>query len=196
MIAPFLSGLGAAAPAGLNATLPLLILALADRLTGAVNLGQPYDLISSTWGIIVLLFILPIELIADKIARVDHANDLLHTAIRPAAGALMMMAVTSQNDHINPVVSLILGLLLAGAIHWYKTTNRPAVTIATKGLGNPVLSIAEDGAVIVCTIVALFIPYGVIVVLPLCAWFVHWSYKRFKTGEVRLGGLLGPARRA
>ncbi len=194
MIASLLSGLGATAPIGLNATLPLLILALADRFTGLVTLDQPYNLISSTWGIIILLLILPIELIADKIARIDHANDLLHTIIRPPAGALMMMAVTSQDEHISPVIGLILGLLIAGTVHWWKTITRPAITIATNGVGNPIVSMAEDVAVIGCTVVALLFPYGTIVVLPLGAWFVYWTYVRFRSGKVRLGGLMGPTR--
>ncbi|MGI8484880.1 MAG: DUF4126 domain-containing protein [Thermomicrobiales bacterium] len=196
MIASLLSGLGATAPIGLNATLPLLILALADRFTGLVTLDQPYNLISSTWGIIILLLILPIELIADKIARIDHANDLLHTIIRPPAGALMMMAFTSQDEHISPVIGLILGLLIAGTVHWWKTITRPAITIATNGVGNPIVSMAEDVAVIGCTVVALLIPYGTIVVLPLSAWFVYWTYVRLRSGKVRLGGLMGPTRAA
>ena len=196
MIASLLSGLGATAPVGLNATLPILILALVDRFTGLVTLDQPYNLISSTWGIIVLLLILPIELIADKIARIDHANDLLHTIIRPPAGALMMMAVTSQDEHISPVIGLILGLMIAGTVHWWKTITRPAVTIATNGVGNPIVSMAEDVAVIGCTVVALLFPYGTIVVLPLCAWFVYWTYVKFRSGKVRLGGLMGPTRTA
>ncbi len=161
-----------------------------------MTLDRPFDLLSSAWGIIILLLILPIELIADKIARIDHANDLLHTIIRPIAGALMMMAVTSQDDHVNPVIGLILGLAIATAVHWFKMTNRPAITIATSGVGNPIVSMVEDAAVILCVSVSLLFPYGAIAVLPVCGWFVYWTYAKFRSGRVRLGGLLGPSKPA
>jgi len=196
LIASLLSGIGAAAPAGLNATLPLLILALADRFTGSVTLEHPYSLISTSWGLIILLLVLPIELIADKIPRIDHANDLVHTVFRPAAGAFVMMAVCGQGDHINVFVSLIVGMAAAGVVHWFKTVNRPLVTKATGGVGNPILSMAEDLVVIVCTVVSLIVPYAALVALPLCGWLIYWLYVRFRSGEVRLGGLLGPARSA
>ena len=51
MFATLLSGFGLAASAGLNAYLPLVVLALADRFTSVVELDQPYDLLSSAWGI-------------------------------------------------------------------------------------------------------------------------------------------------
>ncbi|HEU0163990.1 MAG TPA: DUF4126 domain-containing protein [Thermomicrobiales bacterium] len=195
MITTLLSGIGVSASCGLNATLPLLILALADRFSGTVNLDQPYDFFSSSWGIIILLVILPIELIADKIARVDHANDLLHTVILPAAGALSMMAIASQDDHINPVAALILGLVLGGGVHWFKTINRPLITIRTHGIGNPIVSVAEDLVAIVVTIVALFVPYAVIVALPLLGWLLYRLYVRLRSGRSSLFGLLAGVNR-
>ena len=45
MLAALLSSLGLALPAGLNAWLPVLILALADRFSSTVNLAAPYDFI-------------------------------------------------------------------------------------------------------------------------------------------------------
>lgn len=193
MFATFLSGIGLSSSAGLNAYLPLLILALADRLTGVVDLDQPYDLLSSNWGIIVLLLVLPIELVADKFPRLDHLNDLLHTAVRPAAGAIAFMAIASEDDQIHPVLCLLLGLLIAGAVHWFKTTNRPAVTVRTKGIGNPFLSMIEDAVVIVVSVLAVFMPWSMIVVLPLAGWYLVRAYRRMRTGETRVMSLFGLA---
>ncbi|MDQ3780544.1 MAG: DUF4126 domain-containing protein, partial [Chloroflexota bacterium] len=47
MESALLTSLGLAAPAGLNAYLPLLILALADRFSNAITLNEPYDLLGS-----------------------------------------------------------------------------------------------------------------------------------------------------
>jgi len=191
LFATFLAGVGLSSTAGLNAYLPLVILALADRFTGVVDLDQPYDLLSSTWGIVVLLLVLPIELIADKVPRLDHLNDLLHTAVRPASGAILFMALASEDDRIHPVLCMLLGLLIAGAVHWFKTTNRPAITVRTRGLGNPFLSMIEDGLVIVVGILAVFVPWSMLVVLPLAGFYLVRAYRRMRTGETRVMALFG-----
>ena len=144
MASALLTGLGLAAPAGLNAYLPLLILALADRFSDAVTLAPPYDFLSSNWGIAILIVLLTIELVVDKVPGLDHANDLIQSAIRPAAGAVLAMAATSDVAAINPVLALLLGLVAAGSVHAAKATSRPAITLTTGGLGNPLVSVGED----------------------------------------------------
>src|SRR5215213_999671 len=137
-----LSGLGLAAPAGLNAWLTLLMVALAARFTGLVDLPADYDWLSSWPAIGALAGLLAVEEIVDKVPGLDHLNDVVHTAIRPAAGAVVMLA-TTQGD-LPPAVSGALGLLLAGTAHATKAGARPAVTIGTAGTGNAVVSVVED----------------------------------------------------
>ncbi len=173
-----LTGLGLAPSAGLNAYIPLLVLALADRFTVRVTLDRPYDFISSTPGIAILLVLLTIELVADKIPGVDHANDLIQSAVRPAAGAVLMMASTNQDDSLNPVISMIIGLLLAGTVHGVKATARPAITVSTGGLGNPVISMIEDGISAVTSIFAIIAPIVAIVLLLILGLFLWWMYKK------------------
>ncbi len=176
----FLTGIGLAAPAGLNAYLPLLLLALADRITDRITLDQPYDFLSSGWGIGVITFLLTVEVVADKIPGIDHVNDLIQSAIRPAAGATVMMASTSDGSSLNPVVALILGLLTAGSVHAAKATTRPAITVSTGGLGNPLVSLVEDGVALVTSLVAILAP--ILVVVPLVAFFalLLYGYRRFR----------------
>ena len=69
---PFLTGLGLAAPAGLNAYLPLLIAALVDRFSSRINLDSPFDFLSSTWGIVILTLLVTVEVVVDKIPGIDH----------------------------------------------------------------------------------------------------------------------------
>ena len=176
----FLTGLGLAAPAGLNAYLPLLLLALADRVTDKITLDQPYDFLSSAWGIVVIIVLLTIEVIADKIPGIDHANDLIQSAIRPAAGASLMMAATSTDSSLNPVLAMIIGLVTAGSVHAVKATSRPAITLSTGGLGNPLVSLVEDAIALITGLVAIVAP--VLVLIPLVAFFVllFWGYRRFR----------------
>lgn len=183
MITSFLSGFGLALPAGLNAYIPLLILALTDRFSHAVDLKSPYNWISTPWGIALIMFLLLIELIVDKIPIADHINDIAQTAIRPAAGAFLMMAETqSAAGHINPVVALIIGLLGAGTVHGLKATARPVVTVSSGGLANPFVSMIEDAVATVTSIVAIVLPVLIILLIPAFAYLLWMLYHRIRRG--------------
>jgi hypothetical protein len=175
-----LTGLGLAPSAGLNAYIPLLIFALADRFTDRVTLDRPYDFISSTPGIAILLVLLSIELIADKVPGIDHANDLIQSAIRPGAGGILMMASTNQGDALNPVVAMIVGLLLAGGVHGVKATTRPAITVSTGGVGNPVISMIEDGIAAIVSIMAILVPIAAIALLIILGVLLWWLYRKIR----------------
>lgn len=191
MLSTLLAGSGLSFSAGLNAYLPLLILALVDRFTDVVELDQPYDILSSNLGLLVLLLILPIELIPDKISKLDHLNDLLHTAIRPIAGAALFMAYASQESHLQPVVAMVIGLLIAAGVHAIKSGNRPHISRKTRGVGNPFISMFEDALSIIVALLAIFVPVSMVVVLPLAIWLLLRAYRRMRTGETRLMALLG-----
>lgn len=190
MISTLLAGLGLSASAGLNAYLPLLILALADRLTTFVELDQPYNLLSSNVGIVVLMLLLPIELIPDKIARLDHLNDLFHSVIRPVTAAVAFMAYASQNDEVQSAGVMIIGLLVGGAVHWRKSSSRPRISARTRGVGNPIISVVEDLLSIILALLAVFVPFSIIVALPLAAGLLIRSYNRLSSGNSRLMALV------
>jgi hypothetical protein len=164
-----LTGLGLAAPAGLNAYIPLLALALADRATTRVNLAAPYDILSSNLGIAILVILLTVEVAVDKIPGVDHVNDLIQSFVRPAAGAIVAVAATGNVVSINPAIMVLLGVVLAGSVNAVKVTTRPAVTVGTAGILNPVVSVAEDALAILASVVAIFLPFLVILFLALFA---------------------------
>jgi hypothetical protein len=167
-----LSGIAAAfglsTSAGLNAYIPLLIVALAARFplnNPLLQLSQPYDAIGSWWAIGVLAVLLLIETFVDKIPAVDTVNDVVQTFIRPAAGAVLFAANANVITDISPVIAIIAGLLLAGSVHAAKVTVRPAVTATTAGTGNWVVSIVEDIIAVFVSILSILIPILLSVVL-------------------------------
>lgn len=155
---PFLTGLGLAAPAGLNAYLPLLIAALVDRFSSRIDLDRPFDFLGSNWGIVILTLLVTVEVVVDKIPGIDHLNDLIQSVIRPASGAFLMMAANSDGGALNPVGAMVIGLVVAGGVHAGKALSRPAVTVTTGGLGNPLVSFLEDGVAAMTAITAVLIP--------------------------------------
>lgn len=155
------SAFGLSSSAGLNAYIPLLIVALAGRLPAndpLIKLAEPYDALSSWWAIAFIVVMLLIEMTVDKIPAVDTVNDAIQTFIRPAAGALLFAANASVITEMSPVVALLAGLLLAGGVHATKAAARPVVTASTVGTGNWLVSIVEDLIAAVVSVLAILIP--------------------------------------
>jgi hypothetical protein len=156
--AGILTAFGLSVSAGLNAYLPLLVVALLARFTNLVTLSSPYNHLTNGWVILVLSILLVIELFADRIAGVDTANDILQTFVRPVAGAILFAASSSIISDIHPVLALICGLIVAGGVHATKATIRPVVTGTSGGLLNPVVSTAEDVTALTLTLVSILVP--------------------------------------
>ena len=116
-----ISGLSAAfglsGSAGLNAYIPLLVVALAARFPMSdplVKLQAPFDLLGSWWAIGLIAVLLVIEIVADKIPAIDSINDGIQTFIRPAAGAILFAGSANVITDIHPILSLGAGLLALG----------------------------------------------------------------------------------
>jgi hypothetical protein len=165
---------GLSASAGLNAYLPLLVVALMARFTNLITLGQPWDTLTNEWVIAVLVVLLLIEMTADKIPAVDTANDIIQTVIRPVAGAILFAASTSVVKDIHPAIALICGLLIAGGVHAAKATARPVVTGASGGLLNPVVSLAEDVVALVVSIISIVLPILMVVLIVIFIFLLAW----------------------
>ena len=171
---------GLSASAGLNAYIPLLVVALLARFTDLMKLSSPWDTLASPWIIGLLVLLSAIEFFADKIPAINHVNDAIQTIVRPAAGAIAFAASAKVITDIHPVLSLATGLLVAGTIHTVKSAAvRPAVTATTGGAGNIPVSIAEDVVSTVISIMAVVIPLilAVIVIL-FTSWLVLYMWQR------------------
>ena len=178
-----LSAFGLSSAAGLNAYLPLLVVALTARFTDLVQLSEPWDVLTSWWVIGALVILLAIEMTVDKIPAADTVNDVIHTVIRPAAGAILFAANSGVIGEMHPVVALVIGLLVAGGVHAVKATARPVVTATTAGTGNWAVSTVEDVASLITSIVAILVPVLIVILLVLVIILLalHISRRRAKT---------------
>jgi hypothetical protein len=174
-----LTGAGLAAPAGLNAYIPLLTVGLLARFTDLVTLNAPYDIIASDAGLIVLTLLLIIELFADAVPGLDSINDVIQTAIRPATGAFLMLASDGEMVDMHPVLQALLGAGLAGTVHAVKMLGRPAVTVATGGTGNPVISTVENVVALAISVLAILLPVLVLIAIALLLVLaLRWLLRR------------------
>ncbi len=150
---------GLSASAGLNAYIPLLVVALLARYTDLIHLQEPWSALTSWWTIGVLIVLSIVEFLADKIPAVNHVNDIIQSFVRPTAGAIVFAATANQIGDVNPTLALIAGLLVAGGVHTVKSVVvRPAVTAATGGVGNVPVSMAEDVASTGVSVLSILVP--------------------------------------
>ena len=174
------SAFGLSASAGLNAYIPLLVVALLARFTNVITLSSPWDTLTSWWVIGVLAVLSLVEFFADKIPAVNHINDAIQTFVRPAAGAIVFAASAKVISDVHPVFAMAMGLLVAGSVHAVKTVAvRPAVTATTAGAGNIPVSIAEDVISTLLSILSVIIPVLIAaVVILLTSWIIWLLWRR------------------
>jgi len=168
---------GLSTAAGLNAYIPLLVVALLARLTPLITLNEPYDALSSWWVIGVLAVLLVVEILVDKVPAVDTVNDIIQTFIRPAAGAILFAAITNAIG-VHPVLAAICGVILAGGVHAVKAGGRPVVAATTAGVGNPIVSTVEDIISFVTSVLAIVAPYLVLALIVISLVLFTWWYVR------------------
>ena len=182
-----ISGLSAAfglsGSAGLNAYIPLLVVALAARFPMSdplVKLQAPFDMLGNWWVIGLIAVLLVVEIVADKIPAVDTVNDGIQTFIRPVAGAILFAGSANVITDIHPILSLGAGLLVAGGVHATKAAARPVVTVSTAGVGNPVVSTLEDLVAVVVSVLAVFLPIIAAILLLGFLIFIIYVVRRWR----------------
>src|SRR5581483_9232592 len=180
VLGSILAAFGLSAASGLNAYIPLLMVGLTARFTNWIQLSPPFDVLTNEWVLGALVVLLGIEFFADKIPVVDHVNDVIQTFVRPAAGAILFASEAHVITSIHPVIAIILGLLVAFGVHATKATARPVVTVATGGIGNPIVSTIEDAASFGITLTAILAPILLLFALALLLVIAYrlWTRKK------------------
>jgi Domain of unknown function (DUF4126) len=168
-----------AATTGLRAWLPLLLAGLLARL-GVLHLAGPFDFVASNRALLLFAVATAIEIAADKIPALDHALDAVSTLVRPAAGALL--AASALGTVTDPLTAIVLGVVVGAPSslipHAAKSAVRAVSTAMTAGLGNPVLSLAEDLLVVCLVLLAVFLPLLVLAGLLLTGLLVARRLRR------------------
>jgi hypothetical protein len=169
--------IGLSTSAGLNAYLPLLVVGLVARYTDLITLNGPWDMLTNGWVLAVLAVLLLVEMTVDKIPAIDSLNDIIQTAGRPLAGAILFAAGSGLVGELHPVPAFIAGLLIAGGVHAAKTAARPVVTVITGGLGNWLVSLLEDVLSFIIVVVAILLPLLVLLVIAVLVLLFVWVIK-------------------
>jgi len=197
LVEQLLTGLGLATAAGLNAYIPMLMLGLLARFTDVVNLPGGWSWLENGWVLTIVGVLLVIEIVADKVPALDSINDTVQTFVRPTAGGIVFgsgtaaetAAVADPGDFARSGqwIPVVIGVVIALAVHLVKTAVRPAANVATAGVAAPVLSTVEDGISVSLVLVALLVPALVLVFVVIIAWaaFRLLRRRRRRRGQLR-----------
>ncbi len=176
----WLTGLGLASAAGLNAYIPLLAMGVLARFTDLVALPPGWAWLENGWVMAIVATLLVVEIVADKVPALDSINDVIQTFVRPTAGGIVFGAGTAAETAAvadpGQVVSsgqwipIVIGVVVALVMHLTKSAVRPAANVATAGVAAPVLSTVEDGVSVGLVFVAILLPVLVLVALAVIAW--------------------------
>jgi hypothetical protein len=181
VINSLLTATGLGIGAGVNAYATLLVFGLLARWQPSMFHDDLAKFFASTPVLIVVGVLYVVEFFADKVPTIDHAWDVIHTFIRPVAGAMVAFAAVSNQI---PRGAVIVATIIAGGVafgaHATKASVRGASTLTTAGIANPILSLIEDVFAFASAIVALLLPWLVVVVIACVTIFFVGLYRRVR----------------
>ncbi len=182
-------GLGTAWLSGINLYATVLTLGLLQRFH-LVSLPGEMGFLGDWWVLGVAGVLYAVEFVADKIPAVDSVWDAVHTFIRVPAGAIIAATAFANFDPRVRVLALLVGGGLALSSHGTKAATRLAANASPEPFSNIFLSIFEDALTIGSTILMVFHPVVILVIivifLVLAIWLVPKAYRRLKDGIARL----------
>ena len=179
-----LAGFGLSGAAGLNAWIPLLAAGLLDR-AGQLQLAEPYDVLATTPGLIVVGVLFALDFVGDKVPALDSVLHAIGSFIHPASGAVLFAGSAQTPTDVPSIVLFALGASVAGSLHATRATIRPASTTLTAGAGNPVLSLGEDVSSAVLSVLAVLAPLvGLLVLIAIAVVAVLW-WRRIRRARRR-----------
>ena len=177
---------GLAAAAGLNTTLPLLIVGVLGRL-GLLGLAAPFDTLTFDVTLLGLALLAVFEVVSDKVPGWDSAVHAIQWPLAAAAGAILFASQSAAINWVSPEITVLIGVVTAGGVHAVRMAVRPLVTGASIGMGNPLLSAAEDVYAVVLAVAAVFAPALALLFLALLLGGAALATVVVRQGGGRLG---------
>lgn len=176
-------GVGLAAASGFRIFIPPFLYGAAarlDYLPSAIPTSGLQDWMASDIGLVVLGLATIIEIIAYYVPWMDNLLDTIASPAAMLSGVLLMSSSLGDSDPLlRWGLSIIAGGSVSGVVQGSTVALRAVSTATTGGLGNPVVSTAEAGACIICTILAVLLPIiALILVIFGIGYTGRWLLKR------------------
>ncbi len=182
--------LGTAWTSGINLYATVSVLGLLQRF-GGVKLPGGLDVLDNWWIIGIAGGLYIVEFFADKIPYVDSVWDVVHTFIRVPAGAIVAYAAVSDMSPEITIPATLIGGGFAFASHGTKAAVRVGANLSPEPISNWVLSLVEDVIAFAGTLLAVFAPIVIAVVLFIFAVFFIWFFPKIFRAVKRMINAVG-----
>ena len=173
-------GIGLSASTGFRIFVPALLANVAC-MNGWITPSESFAWLATWPAFFTLLSATIIEIAAYYIPFVDNLLDTIAGPLSIIAGTLL---TTSFVEIDNPVLRWGLGLILgggtAGLVQAGTSVLRLGSSKFTAGLGNPVVSTAENMAAFGLSGVAIFLPVFAFVAVLLLIWWLYRKMTRLR----------------
>ena len=176
-------GIGLAAASGFRIFIPPFLYGIAARLEylpSAIPTSGLQDWMASDIGLVVLGLATLVEIAAYYVPWLDNLLDTIASPAAMISGVLLMSSSLGESDPLlRWGLSIIAGGSVSGLVQGSTVALRAMSTATTGGLGNPVVSTAEAGGCVICTILAVLLPIITLVLVIVGIGFTgRWLLKR------------------
>lgn len=178
---------------GINAYLVVLVLGMIGRFGDVAGVPEAF---TRTDVLVVAAVLYSLEFVTDKIPYVDSLWDVVSTAIRPTAGAVIGLLAAPHAPPLTQTILAASGGSAALVSHLVKGGLRLLVNTSPEPVTNATVSVGEDVAVAGVTSLAVIDPIvaasiaGVLLVLGIALLVLLWTrvrrgYRRFRAWRER-----------
>ena len=165
-------GLGLAAACGFRVFIPPLMMGVGSRLD-LYKLEGSFVWVDDTWAIAIFAVATLLEIGGYFIPWIDNLLDAVATPAAIIGGIFVTSA--SLEGELDPsaqwTLSVIAGGSVSGVIQLGTVATRAISTGTTGGLANPVISLIEAVASILCILISLFL----VAIIPIVIFFLIWK---------------------
>lgn len=159
-------GIGLAAACGFRVFLPFLVMGVAAR-AGALDLSQDFEWMVATPALLAFGIATTLEIGAYYIPWLDN---LLDVAAMPAAVTAGIAIAGANIETASPLLDWALAAVAGGGaaagVQTGTSLLRGASTMATAGIGNPVISTGEAGSAVGLSLLAVTLPLVALAAVP------------------------------
>ena len=165
-------GLGLAAACGFRVFIPPLMMGVGSRLD-LYKLEGSFVWVDDTWAIAIFAVATLLEIGGYFIPWIDNLLDAVATPAAIIGGIFVTSA--SLEGELDPsaqwTLSAIAGGSVSGVIQLGTVATRAISTGTTGGLANPIISLLEAVASILCILISLFL----VAIIPIVIIFLIWK---------------------
>lgn len=161
-------GIGLSAATGFRIFLPPLVAGLAGA-TGLVGLNESMQWLASPFALTAFGIAAVMETGAYLVPWVGNVLDRVATPLAVVAGTLLTASLlTDVGPELRWILAIVAGGGAAASTQLATTAARDVAAVSTAGIGGPFVSVGENVASVVTTLLALVVPVivvGILIVL-------------------------------